>query len=145
MAIIQAICTSFKVDLLGGLHNFKLSGGDAFMVALYTNLANLGASTPAYTATAEVSSSGTGYSTGGSALTRVDPTFSGTTAFVDFADITWSSSAITARGALIYNNTLGGNNSVMVLNFGSDKTSSSGDFTILFPAADANNAIIRIT
>tara|TARA_R100001510_G_scaffold52111_1_gene52561 strand:+ start:873 stop:1304 length:432 start_codon:yes stop_codon:yes gene_type:complete len=142
MAITQAMCTSFKQELLEGKHNFLNSGGDTFKLALYTSSASLGAGTTAYTTSNEVS--GTGYSAKGNTLTRVDPATSGTTAFTDFADTTFSSSTITARGALIFNEDTSGDTSVLVLNFGSDKASSSGDFTIAFPAADASNAIIRI-
>jgi hypothetical protein len=136
------MCTSFKKELLEAVHNFKLSGGDTFKIALYTNSASFNASTTAYTATNEVS--GTGYSAGGNTLTRVDPTSSGTTAFTDFADTTWSSSTITARGAMIYNDSAAGNPAVVILDFGSDKTSTNGDFTVVFPTADASSAIIRI-
>ena len=136
------MCTSFKKELLEAVHNFKNSGGSTFKIALYDNNASFDASTTAYTATNEVS--GTGYSAGGNTLTRVDPTSSGTTAFTDFADTTWSSSTITARGALIYNDSAAGNPAVVVLDFGSDKTSTNGDFTVVFPTADASNAIIRI-
>jgi len=136
------MCTSFKKELLEAVHNFKNSGGSTFKIALYTNSASFDASTTAYTATNEVS--GTGYSAGGNTLTRVDPTSSGTTAFTDFADTTWSSSSITARGAMIYNDSAAGNPAVVILDFGSDKTSTNGDFTVVFPTADASNAIIRI-
>ena len=136
------MCTSFKKELLEAVHNFKNSGGSTFKIALYTNSASFNASTTAYTATNEVS--GTGYSAGGNTLTRVDPTSSGTTAFTDFADTTWSSSTITARGAMIYNDSAAGNPAVVILDFGSDKTSTNGDFTVVFPTADASNAIIRI-
>ena len=136
------MCTSFKQELLEGLHDFQLSGGSVFKIALYDNSASFDASTTAYTATNEVT--GTGYTAGGNTLTRVDPTSSGTTAFTDFADTTWSSATITARGALIYNSTAAGDPAVVVLDFGSDKTSTNGDFTVVFPAADASNAIIRI-
>ena len=146
MAITQAMCTSFKQQLLEGTHNFKNSGGSTFKLALFTSSATLGASTTAYATTNEVS--GTGYSAGGNTLTRVDPTTSGTTAFTDFADTTFSTATITANGALIYNTTTGGGSgttdSVIVLAFGGDKTSTAGDFTIQFPTADASNAIIRI-
>ena len=142
MAITQAMCTSFKKELLEAGHNFKNSGGSAFKLALYTSSATLGASTTAYATTNEVS--GTGYSAGGSALTRVDPTSSGTTAFTDFADLTFSTATITANGALIYNDDASNDAAVIVLAFGGDKTSTAGDFTIQFPTADASNAIIRI-
>jgi|TARA_R110001599_G_scaffold350580_1_gene580900 hypothetical protein len=143
MAITQAMCTSFKKELLEGKHNFLNSGGNTFKIALYTSSASLAASTTAYTTSNEVASSGN-YSAKGNTLTRVDPSTSGTTALTDFADTTWSSSTITARGALIFNEDTTGDTSVLVLDFGADKASSSGDFTIAFPAADASNAIIRI-
>ncbi len=136
------MCTSFKKELLEGVHNFKTSGGSTFKLALYTNSASFNASTTAYTATNEVS--GTGYSAGGGTLTRVNPTTSGTTAFTDFSDLTFSNATITARGALIYNDSASGDPTVVVLDFGGDKTSTAGDFTIVFPTADASNAIIRI-
>ena len=146
MAISQAMCTSFKQELLQGQHNFTASTGHTFKLALYTSSATLDASTTDYSATNEVS--GTGYSAGGGTLTNVTPTTSGTTAFTDFADLTFSSATITANGALIYNTTTGGGSgttdSVVVLAFGGDKTSTAGDFTIQFPTADASNAIIRI-
>ena len=142
MAITQAMCTSFKKELLEGKHNFMLTGGDTFKIALYTSSATLSAATTAYSATNEVS--GTNYSAAGNTLTRIDPSSSGTTAFTDFADTTWASSTITARGAVIYNEDTSGDTSVLVLDFGADKSSSSGDFKIAFPAADASNAIIRI-
>ena len=142
MAITQAMCTSFKKELLEAKHNFLLSGGNTFKIALYTSSASLDASTTAYSATNEVS--GTNYSAAGNTLTRVDPSSSGTTGFTDFADTTWASSTITARGAVIYNDTASGDPSVIVLNFGADKSSSAGDFTITFPTADASDAIIRI-
>ena len=142
MAITQAMCTSFKQELLTATHDFTNSTGNTFKLALYTNSASFDASTTAYTATNEVS--GTGYSAGGGTLTNVTPTTSGTTALTDFADLTFSSATITARGALIYNDTAAGDPSVVVLDFGADKTSTAGDFTIVFPTADASNAIIRI-
>ena len=136
------MCTSFKKELLEGVHNFKNSGGNTFKLAMYTNSASFNAATTAYTTSNEVS--GTGYSAGGGTITRVDPTTSSTTAFTDFSDLTFSSSTITARGALIYNDSASGDPTVVVLDFGSDKSSSSGDFTIQFPTADASSAIIRI-
>jgi hypothetical protein len=136
------MCTSFKKELLEGTHDFT-TGGNTFKLALYTNSASFDASTTAYTATNEVGDSGT-YTAGGGALTNVNPTTSGTTAFTDFADLSFTSATITARGALIYNDTAAGDPSVVVLDFGSDKTSTSGTFTIVFPTADASNAIIRI-
>ena len=145
MPISQAMPTSFKQQLLEGVHDFRASGGDTFKLALYTSAANLGASTTAYSATNEVS--GAGYSAGGATLSAVNPSTSGTTALTDFADVTFSGATITARGALVYNTTPGHtytNAAVAVLDFGSDRTSTAGDFTIVFPAADATNAIIRI-
>lgn len=136
------MCTSFKKELMEGVHNFKNSGGSTFKLALYDNNASFTAATTAYTTSDEVS--GTGYTAGGGSLTRVDPSTSGTTALTDFADLTFSSATITARGALIYNDTATGDPSIVVLDFGADKTSSAGDFTIIFPTADASNAIIRI-
>tara|TARA_A100001201_G_C4033549_1_gene184466 strand:- start:59 stop:535 length:477 start_codon:yes stop_codon:yes gene_type:complete len=157
MAITTAMCTSFKSELLQGIHNFHNGSGggtttttgtgNTFKIALFTSSATLSASTTAYATTNEVSSTGTNYTAGGNTLTNVDPTTSGTTALTDFADTTWSSSSITARGCLIYNSsTTAGtaNRAVCALDFGADKTSTSGDFTIQFPAADASNAIIRI-
>jgi len=145
MAITQAMCTSFKQELLEGKHDFRTSG-HTFKLALFTSSATLGAATTDYSVTNEVS--GTGYTAGGSALTNVDPTSSGTTAFTDFNDLTFSTATITANGALIYNTTTGGGtgttDAVVVLAFGGDKTSTAGDFTIQFPTADASNAIIRI-
>lgn len=141
MAITQAVCTSFKQELMTGTHNFTNGSGNSFKIALYVSAATLGASTTAYTATNEVS--GTGYTATGNTLTNVTPTTSGTTAYTDFADTTWSTSTITARGAMIYNDT-NADRAVVILDFGSDRSSSAGDFTIVFPTADASNAIIRI-
>ena len=142
MAIATAMCTTFKKELLEAVHNFKNTGGSTFNLAMYTSSASLGAATTAYTSTAEIS--GTGYTAKGAALTRVDPSSSGTTGLTDFANLTFSSSSLTARGALIFNESASGDPSVCSLDFGADKTSSSGDFTIQFPTADASNAIIRI-
>ena len=148
MAITQAMATSFKVDLLNGIHAFGTTvtrgstNADTFKIALYTSSATLGATTTAYSVTNEVS--GTGYSAGGNTLTvSQTPTSTSTTAWLDFADTTWTSSTITANGALIYNDTQS-DKAVAVLAFGGDKTSTNGDFTIVFPTADSSNAIIRI-
>lgn len=141
MPITQAMCTSFKGEVMQALHNFTTSTGNAFKIALYTSAATLDATTTAYSATNEVT--GAGYTAGGNTLTNVTPTTSGTTGFTDFADTTWTTTTITARGALIYNST-NSDRSVVVLDFGSDKTSTAGDFTIQFPAAAASTAIIRI-
>ena len=150
MAIAQAMCTSFKKELLEGIHNFKNSGGDTFKLALYaegsggksSSTATLGAATTVLATAGEVASSGT-YATGGGTLTRVDPSTSGTTALTDFADLSFTTATITAMGALIYNSS-DSNKAVCVLDFSSNKTSTSGTFTIQFPTADASNAIIRI-
>ena len=141
MAITSALCTSFKQELLVGTHNFTNSSGNTFKLALYTSSATLGASTTAFTTTGQAS--GTNYTSGGANLTNVTPTTSGTTAIVDFADITFSSSSITARGALIYNSSAS-NKAVAALDFGGDKTSTAGDFTIVFPSPTATGAIIRL-
>ena len=143
MAISQAMCTSFKVGLLSADFDFDTGTSQTYKIALYTSSATLGASTTAYTTSNEVA--GTGYSAGGQALTISQvPTSSGTTAFIDFADVTWSNATITARGALIYLANGTTNPAVAVLDFGGDKTSTAGNFTIQFPAADASNAILRI-
>lgn len=139
MAISQAMCTSFKTELLGGTHDLDT---DVIKIALYTSSATLGASTTAYTTSSEVAS-GNGYTTGGNTLSGAAISSSGTTAFVDFSDSTWSSASFTARGALIYNSSKS-NRAIAVLDFGSDKTSTNGDFVVQFPTADASNAIIRI-
>ena len=136
------MCTSFKKELMEAKHNFLNSGGNTFRLALYTNSATFTAATTAYTSTNEVS--GTNYTAKGNSLTRVDPTTSGTTALTDFSDTTWSSATITARGALLFNDSVSGDPACLVLDFGADKTSTAGDFTVQFPAADASNAIIRI-
>jgi len=141
MAITQAMCTSFKQALLDGEMDFSSDTVQTFKIALYTSSATIDATTTAYSVTNEVS--GTNYVAGGNTLTVVAPTTSGTTAFLDFADTTWSSATITARGALIYKSG-GGDPAVAVLDFGADKTSTAGDFTIQFPTADASNAIIRL-
>jgi hypothetical protein len=141
MAITQAMCTSFKVELLTATHNFTNSSGHTFKLALFTNAATLGAGTTAYSTSNEAS--GTGYSAGGNTLTNVTPTSGGTTAFTDFVDTSFTSSTITARGALIYNSSQS-DKAVVVLDFGSDKSSTSGTFSVIFPTADASNAIIRI-
>jgi len=144
MAIAQAMCTSFKKELLEAKHNFLNSGGDDFKLALYTNAASIGAGTTGYTTSNEVSSSGTNYPAKGSSLTRVDPSATGTTGITSFGVCTFSTVTLTCRGALIYNEDTTGDTSVCVLDFGGDKTATSGDFTITFPAVDATNAIIRI-
>ena len=141
MAITQALCTSFKVECLTGTHNFTNTTGDTFKVALYTSSATMDATTTAYSATNEIS--GTGYTAGGATLTTVTPAASGTTATVSFSNVTWSTATITARGALIYNSSKS-NKAVAVIDFGSDKSSTAGNFTIQWPTNDASNAIVRI-
>ena len=136
------MCTSFKVEILKAVHNFTNSTGNTFNIAMYDNSASFTAATTAYTATNEVS--GVAYVAKGNALVNVTPTSTSTTAFTDFGDSTWSSSTITARGAMIFNDDASGDPSVVILDFGSDKSSSSGDFTIVFPTGDATSAIIRI-
>lgn len=137
------MCTSFKVELMKAVHNFTTSTGNTFKLALYDNTPSFNAATTAYTSSGEVSASGS-YSAGGGALTNVTPTSTGTTAFTDFADLSFTSATITAYGAMIYNDTAAGDPSVCILDFGGAKTSTNGTFTIIFPTADATSAIIRI-
>jgi hypothetical protein len=137
------MCTSFKVELMKAVHNFTTGTGNTFKLALYDNNASFTAATTAYTATDEVPATGS-YSAGGGALTNVTPTSSGTTAFTDFADLSFTSATITAYGALIYNDSAAGDPTVCVLDFGGAKSSTNGTFTIIFPTADATSAIIRI-
>jgi|TARA_A200000159_G_scaffold8674_1_gene7514 hypothetical protein len=141
MAITSTLTSSFKKELLEAVHNFKNSGGDTFKLALYTSSATMGATTTAYATTNQAT--GTNYTAGGNNLTRVDPSLDGTTAITDFADLTFGTATVTARGCLIYNST-DSNKSVATIDFGGDKTSTAGDFTIVFPAAAASTAIIRI-
>jgi len=141
------MATSFKQQLLEAVHDFRLTGGDTFKLALYDNNASFTAATTTFTTTDEVPDSGS-YASGGGTLTRIDPTTSGTTAFVDFQDLSFTSATINARGALIYNSTpthTYTNPVVAVLDFGSDKISTTGTFTIQFPTPDASNAILRIS
>ena len=142
MAISQAMCSSFKKELMTATHNFTASSGNTFNLALYTSSASLGAATAAYTSSNEAS--GTGYTAKGAALTSVTPVVTGTTAVGDFADLTFSTVSITARGAMIFNDTASGDPSVCILDFGGDKVASSGDFTVQFPTASASAAIIHI-
>jgi len=141
MAITSTLTTSFKKELLEATHNFSASGGNSFKLALFTSSATLDATTTAYSTSNEAS--GTNYTAGGAALTNIDPTSSGTTGFTDFADLTFSNATVTARGCLIYNDT-NSDKAVAAIDFGGDKTSTAGDFTIVFPAAAASTAIIRI-
>jgi len=135
--------TSFKVQILKGVHNFSTGSGQTFKIALYNNSATFTAATTAYVTTNEVAASGS-YSLGGGTLTKVTPTSSGTTALTDFADISFTTATITAFGALLYNDTATGNPAVAILDFGGSKSSTAGTFTIVFPAATATGAIIRI-
>tara|TARA_R110000824_G_scaffold176631_5_gene355740 strand:+ start:3241 stop:3678 length:438 start_codon:yes stop_codon:yes gene_type:complete len=137
------MCTSFKKEILQAIHNFTASSGNTFKLALYTNSASFTAATTAYTTANEVPNSGS-YSAGGGTLVSVTPASSGTTAFCDFADLDFTSATITARGAVIYNSSASGNPTVAVLDFGADKTSTNGTFTVQFPTADASNAIVRV-
>ena len=144
MAITSAICTSFKVELLKGVHNFTATTGDTFKIALYDSDATLGASTTAFSTSEEITNtSGAAYTSGGATLTSVTPVASSTTAICDFADVSFSSASFTANGALIYNSS-DSNAAVCAIAFGSDKTATNGTFTIQFPTADATNAIIRL-
>jgi hypothetical protein len=150
MSILQTATTSFKVELLQGVHNFGPTSANTFKIALYTAAATLDANTTVYTTTGEVSSSGTNYTAGGNVLVvNVTPTSGNNsanipTAFISFATATWNNVSFTCRGALIYNSTQG-NKSVAVLDFGSDKVVSNDSFQITFPTADANSAIVRIS
>lgn len=137
------MCTSFKVELMKAVHNFTTGTGSTFKLALYDNTPSFTAATTAYTASGEVANSGT-YSAGGGTLTNVTPTSSGTTAFTDFADLSFTSATITAYGAMIYNDSAAGDPAVCILDFGGAKTSTNGTFTIIFPTADSTSAIIRI-
>ena len=137
------MCTSFKVELMQAVHNFTTGTGDTFKLALYDNSASFTAATTAYTVTNEVANSGT-YAAGGGTLTNVTPTSTSTTAFTDFADLSFTSATITAFGAMIYNDTAAGDPSVCILDFGGSKSSSAGTFTIIFPTDDSTNAILRI-
>ena len=144
MAITSAVCTSFKVELLKGVHNFTATTGNTFKIALYDSDATLGAGTTAFTTSEEITNtSGTAYTSGGATLTSVTPVADSTTAVCDFADVSFSSASFTANGALIYNSSAT-NAAVAAIAFGSDKTATNGTFTIQFPAADASNAIIRL-
>ena len=145
MAISSAICNSFKQEILVGTHNFTASSGNSFKIALYTSSASLGAGTTAYSSSNEISNtSGSAYTAKGKALTSVNPALSTDTACCDFNDISWTSASFTANGCLIFNDSASGDPAVCTIAFGSDKTVTSGTFTIQFPAADADNAIIRI-
>jgi hypothetical protein len=149
MAITSAVCSSFKQELLQGKHDFDSVGGDTFKIALYTSSATLGAATTDYSATNEITNdAGSAYVAGGATLTNAGVSLSGTTAFTDFDDVSYSSASFTANGALIYNTTTDGGTgtteAVCVIAFGGDKTATNGTFTIQFPAADASNAILRL-
>jgi len=141
MAITSAICSSFKQEVLVGTHNFTATSGNSFKLALYTSSATLGAATTAFTTTGQAS--GTNYTSGGSALTNVTPVLSGTTAVCDFADLTFGTATVTARGCMIYNDTQS-DKAVAIIDFGGDKTSTAGNFTVVFPSPTATGAIIRL-
>ena len=145
MAITSAVCTSFKVEPLKGVHNFTATTGNTFKIALYTSSATLGAGTTAYSTSNEITNtSGTAYTAGGATLTSVTPTSDSTTAVCDFSDVSYTDATFTANGCLIYNDTATGDPACVAVAFGADKTVTSGTFTIQFPTADATNAIIRI-
>ena len=144
MAIVSAICTSFKQEILVATHDFTASTGDTFKIALFTSSATLGASTTAYSATNEITNdAGSAYTAGGEDLTSVTPVLDSSTAVCDFSDVSWTSATFTANGALIYNSSKS-NKAVCAIAFGGDKTATNGTFTVQFPTADASNAIIRI-
>ena len=143
MAITQAMCDSFKVQILSGQQNLVSGSSSTYKLALYTSSATLSNATTAYTTVGEVTSSGSNYTAGGNTLTvSTSPTSTGNVAFLSFANSSWTNANITANGALIYNSTA--NTAVAVLAFGGDKTATNGTFSVIFPTADASNAIIRI-
>ena len=145
MAITSAICNSFKQEILEAEHNFTASTGNTFKLALYDSDATLGAGTTVYSTSEEITNtSGTAYTAGGKALTSVTPTLDSSTAVCDFSDVSWTSASFTARGCLIYNDSHSTDASVCAIDFGGDKTATSGTFTIQFPAAAATTAIVRI-
>ena len=145
MAITSAICNSFKQEILEAEHNFTASTGNTFNLALYDSDATLGAGTTAYTTSEEITNtSGTAYTAKGKALTSVTPTLDSSTAVCDFADVSWTSASFSARGCLIFNDSHSTDAAVCAIDFGGDKTATSGTFTIQFPAAAASTAIIRI-
>ena len=145
MAITSAVCTSFKVELLKGVHNFTATTGNTFKLSLYTSSATLGAGITAFTTSEEITNtSGTAYTSGGATLTSVTPTTSGTTAVCDFGEISYTNATFTANGCMIYNDTATGDPACVVVAFGGDKQVTNGTFTIQFPTADATNAIIRL-
>ena len=145
MAITSAVCNSFKTEVLQALHNFTASSGNTFKLALFTSSATLNKSTTAYSTSNEITNtSGSAYTAKGEALTSVNPALSGDTACCDFADVSWTSASFTANGCLIFNDSATGDPAVCAIAFGSDKTVTSGTFTVQFPTADASNAILRI-
>ena len=145
MAITSAVCTSFKVELLKGVHNFTATTGNTFKLALYTSSASLGAGTTAYSTSNEITNtSGTAYTAAGATLTSVTPTSDSTTAVCDFSDVSYTDATFTANGCLIYNDSASGDPACVVVAFGGDKSVTAGTFTIQFPTADATNAIIRL-
>ena len=145
MAITSAVCNSFKVEILTAIHDFTASSGDTFNLALYTSSATINKSTTAYSATNEISNtSGSAYSAKGNALTSVTPVLDSDTAVCDFSNSSWTSASFTARGCLIFNDSHASDAAVCAIDFGGDKTVTSGTFTIEFPAAAASTAIIQI-
>ena len=145
MAITSAICNSFKVEILTAIHNFTASSGNTFNLALYTSSATINKSTTAYSSSNEITNtSGSAYSAKGKALTSVTPVLSSDTAVCDFSNVSWTSATFTANGCLIFNDSASGDPAVCAIAFGSDKTVTSGTFTVQFPTADADNAILRI-
>ena len=148
MPITSALCTSFKQEILEAIHDFNTSGGDTFKIALIraSQVGTYGAATTSYSDLTGNSDevTGTGYTAGGETLTKIDPTSSGTTGYLDFGDASWTSATFTAAGALIYNDTATGDPAVCVLSFGGDQSVTASTFTVQFPAAGASTAIIRI-
>ena len=143
MAIANKICNSFKIEILKGVHNFTVTSGDTFNLALYTSSATLNEDTTVYITTNEVATA-TGYTAKGKALTSVTPVLSGDTAVCDFANVSWTSASFTSRGCLIFNDSVATDPAVCAIDFGGDKTVTSGTFTIEFPAPNAGTAIIGI-
>jgi|WetSurMetagenome_2_1015567.scaffolds.fasta_scaffold142737_4 hypothetical protein len=141
MAITSGICSSFKQELGVLIHNFTVTTGDVFKLALYVSAATLSAATTVYSATNEVA--GTGYSAGGIVVASVTPVLIGTTVIFDFADVSWPASTLTARGMMLYNSSKS-NRSIFVYDFGSDRVTTAGTFSVTWPAADASNAIMRL-
>ena len=143
LSIDQAVCNSFKAQLLDGDHDFSAAGGDVFKLALYQSNAVLNATTTIYSASNEVANTGT-YVAGGGVLAGQTVSLDGSVGIVDFADLSFTGVTLSALGAVIYNTSFGSNAAVCVLDFGAVKTATSGTFTIQFPAFTAAAAILRI-